>query len=214
MTSLIPKRFLARYYASSALSPSSLQKWGIFGSPSHKSILDDDSPVKLDLTEDNDVVNRVRASTPPIHRRKPSKAPTPEEYARHRKTMKQRFPDGWNPPRKISREAMDGLRELHQFDGAKFSTKVLADKFKISPDAVRRILKGRWEPSRERRIEMRAKERQGTAEFVRLSRLRERLEAEKLWREKNMGDSHLAPARSDQIGDAVGVNSKDRFTFD
>ncbi|KAK0192809.1 hypothetical protein F5146DRAFT_873895, partial [Armillaria mellea] len=130
------------------------------GSPSHKSILDDDSPVKVDLTEDNDVVNRVRASTPPIHRRKPSKVATPEEYARHRKTMKQRFPEGWNPPRKISREAMDGLRELHQFDPGKFCTTVLADKFKISPDAVRRILKGRWEPSRERRIEMRAKERQ------------------------------------------------------
>ncbi|KAG7448777.1 uncharacterized protein BT62DRAFT_965360 [Guyanagaster necrorhizus] len=211
MTSLIPKRFLARYYASSAPSPSSLKKWGIFGSPSSKSILDDDSPVKLDLSEDNDVVNRVRASTPPVHRRKPPKEATPEEYIRHRKAMRKRFPDGWNPPRKISREAMDGLRELHQFDRAKFNTEVLADKFKISPDAVRRILKGRWEPSRERRIEMRAKERKGTAEFVRLSQLRERLEAEKLWKEKNMVDSHLPPGRSDQIS---GLNSNDRFTFD
>ncbi len=170
--------------------------------------------MKLDLTEDNDVVNRVRASTPPIHRRKPSKAPTPEEYARHRKTMKQRFPEGLESATKdITRSDgwTSGAAPVRQ---AKFSTEVLAEKFKISPDAVRRILKGRWEPSRERRIEMRAKERQGTAEFVRLSRLRERLEAEKLWREKNMGDSHLAPARSDQIGDAVGVNSKDRFTFD
>ncbi|KAF8919746.1 hypothetical protein CPB85DRAFT_1153068, partial [Mucidula mucida] len=69
---------------------------------------------------------------------------------RHRQVIKEKFPDGWNPPRKLSREAMDGLRSLHQFEPDKFTTPFLADKFKISPEAVRRILKAKWEPTKER----------------------------------------------------------------
>lgn len=49
----------------------------------------------------------------------------------------------WAPGRKLSRAAMDGLRMLHAHDPEVFSTPVLANKFQISPEAVRRILKVR-----------------------------------------------------------------------
>ncbi|KDQ07344.1 hypothetical protein BOTBODRAFT_90414, partial [Botryobasidium botryosum FD-172 SS1] len=65
----------------------------------------------------------------------------------HRIKMKKLYPDGWNPPKKLSREAMDGLRTLHAHDPVTFSTPVLAEKFKVSPEAVARILKSRWRPS-------------------------------------------------------------------
>ncbi|KZS96339.1 hypothetical protein SISNIDRAFT_400471, partial [Sistotremastrum niveocremeum HHB9708] len=69
------------------------------------------------------------------------------QYVKHREAMKKRFPDGWNPPKKLSREAMEGLRVLHQHDPTQFSTAVLAAKFAISPEAVTRILKSKWQPS-------------------------------------------------------------------
>ncbi|EIW78391.1 hypothetical protein CONPUDRAFT_43169, partial [Coniophora puteana RWD-64-598 SS2] len=67
----------------------------------------------------------------------------------HRAKIKELYPEGWAPARKLSREAMDGLRALHQYDPESFSTPVLASKFHISPEAVRRILKSRWEPPRD-----------------------------------------------------------------
>ncbi|EJC99210.1 uncharacterized protein FOMMEDRAFT_34509, partial [Fomitiporia mediterranea MF3/22] len=71
------------------------------------------------------------------------------EFLKHRELMKKRFPEGWNPPRKLSREAMEGVRALHQHDPKTFSTPVLAERFRISPEAVRRILKSKWTPSKE-----------------------------------------------------------------
>lgn len=54
---------------------------------------------------------------------------------------------------------MDGLRALHHANPTVFSTPVLASKFKISPEAVRRILKSKWVPSKEREAELLASER-------------------------------------------------------
>lgn len=110
---------------------------------------DDDAPV--DLSEDSDIVNGARPGTAPLHARRPPDGSTPEEWRKHRVAMKEKFPDGWSPPRKISRDAMDGLRQLRALDPETFTTEVLAERFKISPEAVRRILKSKWTPSSERK---------------------------------------------------------------
>lgn len=104
--------------------------------------------------------------------------------------MKERFPDGWNPPRKLSREAMDGLRQLHHVDPEKFNTPVLAERFKISPEAVRRILRTRWEPSKEKRMRALKAERRDTDQFHTLKRLKEKLKTQKIMQDKaDMGSA-------------------------
>jgi Neugrin len=80
------------------------------------------------------------------------------EYLTHRRTLKAEFPNGWSPPRKLSREAMDGLRALHGHDPKMFSTPFLASRFKISPEAVRKILRSKWEPDEKRKAEIAKKE--------------------------------------------------------
>ncbi|KAF8342787.1 uncharacterized protein EI90DRAFT_2832614, partial [Cantharellus anzutake] len=82
----------------------------------------------------------------------------PRQVVAHQDAMKRLFPDGWSPPRKISREAMDGLRTFHRHDPETFTTPVLAEKFKISPEAVRRILKSKWQPDEKRKARMIEKE--------------------------------------------------------
>ncbi|KAH7345031.1 hypothetical protein B0J17DRAFT_638064 [Rhizoctonia solani] len=77
-------------------------------------------------------------------------APTPAQYKLHKERMKKKFPEGWAPPRTISREAMEILRALHAEDPVRYRTPVLASRFKISPEAVSRILKSKWKPSPER----------------------------------------------------------------
>ncbi|THV04686.1 hypothetical protein K435DRAFT_774252 [Dendrothele bispora CBS 962.96] len=184
----------------SAASTSSSPHSPLTPSPSNtRSIFDDDSPV--DLSEDNDAVNGVRSprSGKSSFRRKPSKEPTPHQFKAHRTVMQKEFPQGWNPPRKISREAMEGLRQLYHLDKEKFSTPVLAERFKISPEAVRRILKSKWVQPRERREKAMVKDR----EDMTLTRLRERLKESK----------EVEELIENRTGKYLGANSKDRFTF-
>jgi hypothetical protein len=53
----------------------------------------------------------------------------------------------WNPRKKLSPDTMEGIRHLHQTQPDKFTTPVLAEHFKVSPEAIRRILKSKWQPS-------------------------------------------------------------------
>ncbi|KAF9467868.1 hypothetical protein BDZ94DRAFT_1247929 [Collybia nuda] len=171
---------LSRLY-STDISSSSRQKWRLAGVPRPRSILDDDdNGPPVDLTEDNEVVNGARPNTPPPHLRRPPENPTPSEYKTHREVMRKNFPGGWSPPRKLSREAMEGVRQLHRLDPEKFTTPMLALQFKISPEAVRRILKSKWEPSKEKRTRLAEREREERSEFIKLSRVRERIEARRL----------------------------------
>lgn len=55
-----------------------------------------------------------------------------------------------------------------------FTTPVLAEKFKISPEAVRRILKSKWEPSREQRAKFAQRQEREREKFIAERRLEER----------------------------------------
>lgn len=55
--------------------------------------------------------------------------------------------EAWAPRKKLSPDALDGVRALHAADPVKHSTESLAKQFQMSPDAIRRILKSKWRPS-------------------------------------------------------------------
>ncbi|KAG8768682.1 Required for respiratory growth protein 9 mitochondrial [Ceratobasidium sp. 428] len=118
----------------------------------------------------------TRSAEPQAHPPRPSRrpGPTPPDYLAHKARIKKLYPEGWSPPRTISREAMDVLRDMHARDPVQFRTPVLAAKFKISPEAVSRILKSKWRPSPEREAKLIAKEKKvkdmASAERVRVER--------------------------------------------
>ncbi|KXN82199.1 Required for respiratory growth protein 9, mitochondrial [Leucoagaricus sp. SymC.cos] len=169
-----------RYYSTQPTTASVIaearRKWGLSGIPTPRSILNDDStplPPSLSLSEADELDDadyRRNPNTPPLHLRKPPTSPTPTEWKAHRLALKKSFPTGWSPPRKLSREAMDGLRELHRYDPENFTTPVLAERFHISPEAVRRILKSKWEPSTERRKKWTEKQKRQREERLKIKR--------------------------------------------
>ncbi|KAF2114668.1 Neugrin-domain-containing protein, partial [Lophiotrema nucula] len=61
--------------------------------------------------------------------------------------------EAWNPRKKLSPDAMEGIRHLHETSPDRFTTPILAEHFKVSPDAIRRILKSKWKPSDEEQEE-------------------------------------------------------------
>ncbi|KAI5450637.1 hypothetical protein NCC49_002895 [Naganishia albida] len=56
----------------------------------------------------------------------------------------ERTPGRWEPTKKISIPAMQGLRALHQSDPKTFSHAVLSEKFGVSREAVARIIRSRF----------------------------------------------------------------------
>ncbi|KAI1979664.1 Required for respiratory growth protein 9 mitochondrial [Ophidiomyces ophidiicola] len=85
-------------------------------------------------------------------RSQPRVEPTPkpakqEQWRIQKQALKKKFEDGWAPLKRLSPDAMDGVRELHRANPERFSTPVLAEHFKISPEAIRRILKSKWRPT-------------------------------------------------------------------
>ncbi|KAL2850568.1 required for respiratory growth protein 9, mitochondrial [Aspergillus pseudoustus] len=70
-----------------------------------------------------------------------------EHWQIQKEALKKKFPTGWTPQKKLSPDAMEGIRHLHATSPDKFTTAVLAEEFKVSPEAVRRILKSKWRPN-------------------------------------------------------------------
>lgn len=62
---------------------------------------------------------------------------------------------GWAPRKRLSPDALEGIRSLHSQFPEKYTTPVLASHFQISPEAIRRILKSKWRPNQEEELERR-----------------------------------------------------------
>lgn len=94
---------------------------------------------------------RLEAGLPPLF---PVDEPQPDEpeWKKRVRANKLKFQTGWAPPKRISREAMDLVRVLHKSDPETYSTPNLASKFRISPEAIRRILRSKFELSDEERV--------------------------------------------------------------
>lgn len=71
-----------------------------------------------------------------------------EPWQAHKASLKAKFgSEGWNPRKKLSPDAMEGVRALHAQYPDQFTTAILANEFKVSPEAIRRILKSNWRPN-------------------------------------------------------------------
>lgn len=115
-----------------------------------------DAAFDEDIEEKKPIIKRIPGQLPP----------TPPRAKAHREAMKKAYPNGWSPPRKLSRQAMDAMRSLHATDPESFTTPLLAAQFHVSPEAVRRILKSKWEPTKEERTRLADRERRFREDWV------------------------------------------------
>ncbi len=71
---------------------------------------------------------------------------------------------GWRPRKRLSPDALEGIRALNSQDPEKYTTPMLAEQFEVSPEAIRRILKSKWRASPEEEAERRLRwDRRGKA---------------------------------------------------
>ena len=73
-----------------------------------------------------------------------------EAWQSQKEALKNKFQHaGWLPRKRLSPDALEGIRAIHAQYPDKYTTPVLAEKFKVSPEAIRRILKSKWRPDEE-----------------------------------------------------------------
>jgi len=109
-----------------------------------------------------------------------------EPWQIHKDAMKRKFPDGWKPARRLSPEALSGIRALHEKYPEDFTTQVLAQHFKLPAEAIRRILKSKWEPTAEEDEERRLRwDKRGETIWKNL--VEKGVHAPKKWRSMGIG---------------------------
>ncbi|KAI0853758.1 hypothetical protein F5Y00DRAFT_223537 [Daldinia vernicosa] len=72
-----------------------------------------------------------------------------EPWQIQKEVLKAKFPEGWRPRKRLSPDALEGIRALHAQFPEDYTTEVLANKFMVSPEAIRRILRTKWTPTPE-----------------------------------------------------------------
>ena len=94
--------------------------------------------------------------------------------------------EAWNPRKKLSPDTMEGIRHLHNTQPQKFTTPVLAQHFKVSPEAIKRILKSKWRPTDEEQEDrLRRWDKRGEQIWTNLVELG--VKPPKKWREMGVG---------------------------
>lgn len=85
----------------------------------------------------------------PVRFKKEWTPPKRENWQAQKAALKDKFPDGWNPLKRLSPDALAGIRALHAQMPEQYTTSVLAENFQVSPEAIRKILKSKWTPKPE-----------------------------------------------------------------
>lgn len=84
----------------------------------------------------------------------PPYAPTKREpWQAQKAALKHKFQDGWNPRKRLSPDALAGIRAIHAQFPEQYTTSVLAEKFQVSPESIRRILKSNWTPKEDEELD-------------------------------------------------------------
>lgn len=118
-----------------------------------------------------------------------------EPWQTHKQALEDKLGDEhWNPRKKVSPDAMEGIRALHAQYPDQFTTPVLADQFKVSPEAIRRILKGKWRPNAEQEEDRRMRwDKRG--EKIWTSLVDQGVHPPKRWRTMGIGTGPRRPAQ-------------------
>ncbi len=101
----------------------------------------------------------------------------------------------WQPRKRLSPDAIEGIRALHAQFPDRYTTPILAHQFEVSPEAIRRILKSKWRPSAEEAEKRNARwDRRGEKIWSQMVELG--VKPPKKWREMGIGKRESPQTRS------------------
>ena len=116
------------------------------------------TPIAGDMFSDTKKERKTRAKpdttaimtskTKAEHVQQKAAQPKKEEWQLQKDALREKLNgETWNPRKRLSPDALDGIRAMHAQYPSHFTSLVLAQHFKVSPEAIRRILKSKWRPN-------------------------------------------------------------------
>ncbi|KAL8797195.1 MAG: hypothetical protein Q9195_000662 [Heterodermia aff. obscurata] len=97
----------------------------------------------------------------------------------------------WAPRKRLSPDALEGIRSLHAQHPEKYTTPELARQFAVSPEAIRRILKSKWKPSEDEEADRRRRwGNRGEAIWSNMVAIG--IKPPKKWREMGIGKDYVS----------------------
>lgn len=66
-------------------------------------------------------------------------------WKRHMFALREKFPDGFKPIKRLSREKIEEVRDLKRAF-PELTNDDLGMRFKVSPESIRHVLKSKWKP--------------------------------------------------------------------
>ena len=132
-----------------------------------------------------------------------------EQWQIQKSALSEKFgPTGWSPRKRLSPDTLEGIQALHAQYPDKFTTPILAEQFKVSPEAIRRILKSKWQPKDEEK-ERRRQRWEKRGENIWSQMVEVGIKPPKKWREMGVGKKRMG-AQGEQL--RVQLKYKDRET--
>ena len=110
-----------------------------------------------------------------------------QPWSIQKRALKEKFgAQGWMPRKRLSPDALEGIRTLHAQYPETYTTPILAEHFKVSPEAIRRILKSKWRPSELEEDERKRRwEKRGESIWKEMNE--KGVKPPKKWRQKGIG---------------------------
>lgn len=119
--------------------------------PINPSYQDDSSTPRKNFrsryTEDPEVPTRI--SKKPAKKEDDWVPPPRLPWQSQKAALQEKFSEGWAPRKRLSPDALAGIRAINAQFPEQYTVPVLAAKFEVSPEAIRRILKSNWRPDEE-----------------------------------------------------------------
>jgi hypothetical protein len=130
---------------------------------------------------------RIKKEKEAAERAKDDWVPPPKEpWMVAKDKAREKYPDGWNPLKRLSPDAMAGIRALHSQMPEHYTPWVLAEEFEVSQEAIQRILKTKWRPTADEETDREERwHKRGEKVWSRLADLGKKPPAE--WRELGIG---------------------------
>ncbi|KAK2627539.1 hypothetical protein QTJ16_003505 [Diplocarpon rosae] len=72
-----------------------------------------------------------------------------EPWMKAKERIKQKYPEGYQPMKKLSPDAIAGIRALHAQMPDHYTVPLLSREFEVSPESIIRILRTKWKPNAE-----------------------------------------------------------------
>ena len=122
-----------------------------------------------------------------------------EQWQIQKRALSKKFgTTGWSPRKRLSPDTLEGIQALHAQYPDRFTTPILAEQFKVSPEAIRRILKSKWQPKEEEKERRRQRwEKRGESIWSQMVEVG--IKPPKKWREMGVGKKKMG-AQGQHLG--------------